>query len=338
MINKEASMKDVALRAGVSTGTVSHVINNSCNVKEETKIKVNKAIQELSYTVNPTARKLRNGHSKIVGFLISNITHYFYQEIGIAIEEVMNQHGYELFYINSNEDPEKEINQLELCKQEDFAGLIVVPVNYDWKNIEPIVENIPTVFLDRKPIHIRRDVVLTTNTQSCFTLTQQLIKQGAKKLALISPQLDETMKLRIDGFKDCIEQNGLTVDPDCIISANRKPTILLDTFPDKQWEAILDYVINEKKVDAIVSGNSVFAYIALNYFKRHNIVIQKDILFATFDNPFWMSTLGSNFNRIAQDTKKMGVQTAQLLVKRINKEAFIYSDYLIETELIEENE
>ena len=85
----KVSMKDVAKRAGVSTATVSHVINNTCPVKEDTKRLVNEAIDTLNYKVNPTARRLRSGQSKIIGFLVSNLSHYFYHEIGVSIENVL---------------------------------------------------------------------------------------------------------------------------------------------------------------------------------------------------------------------------------------------------------
>lgn len=338
MKSSEPSMKDVAKLAGVSTATVSHVINNSCNVKEETKTKVNKAIDRLNYKVNPTARRLRTGHSQIVGFVVSNLAHYFYQEIGAKIEEVLNKNGYELFYINTHEDKEKEIQQLELCTSEDFAGVIVVPVNDDWSSIKNILGNTPTVFIDRKPKHIRRDVVLITNAQSSFNLTNELINRGAKKLAFISPQLDSTMKLRLDGFKDAIYQHGLEVDEECVIFGNYKPKIYTELASDEEFERILNFVINEKKVDCIVSGNALFAFTAISYFKKNNITLQKDILFGTFDNAFWMKNLDEELIVVEQNTSAMGEKAASILLSRLKGETFIYDEYCINTNIVVLNE
>jgi LacI family transcriptional regulator len=338
MKSTEPSMKDVANLAGVSTATVSHVINDSCNVKEETKEKVKDAINQLNYKVNPTARRLRTGHSRIVGFVVSNLAHYFYQEIGAKIEEVLNNNGYELFYVNSHEDKEKEIQQIQLCKSEDFAGVIVVPVNNDFAEIKDILGNTPTVFIDRKPINIRRDVVLITNAQSSFNLTDTLIKRGAKNLAFISPQLDSTMQLRLDGFKDAIIQHGLKVDEECIIFANNKPQIYTELAADEEWENILDFVINEKKVDCIVSGNALFAFSAISYFKKKNIKLQKDILFGTFDNAFWMRNLEEELIVVEQNTSAMGEKAASILLSRLKGETFIYDEYCIETKLLTIND
>jgi DNA-binding LacI/PurR family transcriptional regulator len=338
MKSTETSMKDVANLAGVSTATVSNVINNTCKVNDNTRTKVEEAIKELSYRVNPTARKLRTGNSKIVGFVVSNLAHYFYQEIGEKLEEVLNANGYELFYINSHEDPEKEKRQLDLCKLEDFAGIIVVPVNYDWSTMTHLFDSSPIVFIDRKPINIRRDVVLITNTQSAFNLTNKLINRGAKNIAFVAPQLDNTMQLRLAGFKDAIIQNNLEVDEECIVFSNNSPKIFGEEESNKKWFEILDFLINEKKVDCIVSGNAIFAFAAISYFKKYNIKIQKDILFGTFDKAFWMNNLDEELIVIEQDTSAMGEKAANILLNRLKGETFIYDEYCIDTKLTTINE
>lgn len=334
MQKNKISMKDVANRAGVSTATVSHVINNSCSVKENTKYLVNQAIKELNYRVNPTARKLRSGQSKMIGYLVSNLTHYFYHEIGAAIEEVLVKNGYEILYINSHEDPEKEIKQLELCRLEDLAGIIVIPVNLNWNDIAPLVSSIPLVFIDRKPTNIRRDTVLITNTLGSFNLTNELIKRGAKKIAFISSKFDNTFKMRVDGFKDALEQNNIEIDEDCIIYGNTRPQVYSQLALDPEWSQIIDYVINEKKVDCIISGNDLCAFGAITYFNNHNIVLQKDILFGTFDNAFWMSNINQEIVAVEQNTKAIGEKAASLLLSRINGDTFVYSDYLIDTKIV----
>lgn len=333
MKTTDTSMKDVANLAGVSTATVSNVINNTCKVNDATRTKVEEAIKQLSYRVNPTARKLRTGNSKIIGFVVSNLAHYFYQEIGEKIEEILNANGYELFYINSHEDPEKEKRQLDLCKLEDFAGIIVVPVNNDWSKMTHLFDTSPIVFIDRRPLNIRRDVVLITNAQSCFNLTNRMIERGAKKVAFIATQLDSTMKLRLEGFKDAMIQNNLEIDEDCIIFSNNTPKVFGEKESTKKWFEILDYVINEKHVDCIVSGNAIFAFAAISYFRKYNIDIQKDLLFGTFDKAFWMDNLDEELVLIEQDTSAMGEKAANILLNRIKGETFVYDEYCIETKL-----
>lgn len=331
---KKASMKDVATKAGVSTATVSHVINNTCIVKPETKKIVDEAIKELNYKVNLTARKLRNGHSNLIGFFVSNLSHYFYHEIGAAMEEALSESGYELIYINTHEDTEKEIKQIKTCSLESLAGIIIIPVNDDWKDLEPLFKNIPLVFIDRKPQNIRRDTVLSTNAKASFNLTNELIKRGATKFAFIATRYNITFQMRIDGFKDALAQHNIPIDNDCIIFEKIRPRVYSELATDSKWSEILDYLINVKKVDCIITGNDLCAFGAISYFKKHGIVLQKDIIYGTFDNSFWMKNISEEIVAAQQDTQAIGETAINLLLNRINKKSLLYKDYLIETKTV----
>jgi LacI family transcriptional regulator len=334
MLQKTTSMKDVAIKAGVSTATVSHVINNSSTVSDETRENVNKAIQSLNYHVNLTARKLRSGHSNLIGFIVSNLSHYFYHEIGSAIEDALSNTEYELVYINTHEDPDKEIKQIKTCDLEKFAGILIIPVNDDWKELGQFLTNTPTVFIDRKPQNIRRDTVLITNTLGSFDLTNELIKRGAKKFAFIATKYNITFQMRIDGFKDSLSQHNLPIDDDCIIFGKTQPKVYGQLANDSDWSDILDYLIQEKHVDCIITGNDLCAFGAISYFRKHKIELQKDILFGTFDNAFWMKNLSQEILAVQQDTKAIGETATNLLLSRINKKSFVYKDYLVETQVV----
>jgi len=96
--------------------------------------------------------------------------------------------------------------------------------------------------------------------------------------------------------------------------------------------------MNEKNVDCIISGNALFAFVAISYFKKNNIKLQKDFLFGTFDNAFWMLNLDEEIIVVDQNTSEIGEKAANLLLKRINKEPFAYDEYCIDTKIISINE
>ena len=141
-----------------------------------------------------------------------------------------------------------------------------------------------------------------------------------------------------DGFKDAMLQNGLTIDESCIIFGNIKPKVYGELSSDTEWESILDYVIDEKKVDCIISGNALFVFGAVSYFRKKRIKLQRDILFGTFDNAFWMKNLDEEIIVVEQNTKAMGEKAANILLNRLNGESFIYDDYCIETRILTVNE
>lgn len=327
-------MKDVAKRADVSIATVSNIINNTSSVKEETRERVFKAIKELSYQVDPTARKLRTGQSNIVAFMVSNLSNYFYQELGFSIERCLKKYGYHLFYINSNEDPLLEIENLKLCIEEGFAGIIITPVNKDWNKLNRLVINTPIVFLDRKPLNISRDFVLSANTKDSFIITNEMIKRGAQKLAFLAPSVDGTIDRRLQGFKDAIMQNQLEIDEDCIKLLDTAPTLYGDLEIYAKWYKIVDYLIDEKHIDCILSGSGILTYAIFNHCMNRGLTLQKDLFFASYDSAAWMKQTKQNIIAIAQSTFEMGEKSADLLVKRIKQEPFPFQEYLIDGKLL----
>ena len=107
------AIKDIAHRAGVSPTTVSHLINDTRFVREETRSRVFKAIEECNYTVNPIARNLRSGNSMMIGFIASNLSNFFYKEVARGLNEVLQESGYNLIFIDSHENTEIEKKNIE---------------------------------------------------------------------------------------------------------------------------------------------------------------------------------------------------------------------------------
>ena len=151
-------MKDVARLAEVSTATVSHVINGTRNVKPETKEKVLQAIERLNYNVHSAARTLRTGSSRTIGYVVSNLSDYFFLDISvIIIDKILRKNGYHLIYINSNEDQELERENISELLIQNVDGLIIAPVNNDCSYMSTLIgDKCPTVFFDRQAHRIRK--------------------------------------------------------------------------------------------------------------------------------------------------------------------------------------
>ena len=113
-----ASMRDVAARAGVSVATVSHVINNTRYVAEGTRERVQAAIEELNYNPDTMARIFKTGRTNLVGFVVPNISDPFFSTLIEEVESVLSRQNYRLVVTNSHEDEQREIENLRfLCKQ-----------------------------------------------------------------------------------------------------------------------------------------------------------------------------------------------------------------------------
>ena len=199
-----ASMKDVARLANVSTATVSHVINQTRNVNPDTREKVLKAVKDLKYNVNPIARNLRSGSSRMIGYVVSNLANYFYTDIALSIDEILSEQGYHLIYINSNEDPDKEKENLKSLIMQNVDGLIIAPVGLDCSYMQSLIgDRCPCVFFDRAPVGFERDTIMSTNEEGVRKVWSTLSGGGIKISHLSVP----------DGTRPCMKGKRVTGTP-----------------------------------------------------------------------------------------------------------------------------
>lgn len=327
------SMKDVAKRAGVAPSTVSNIINKRGSVKPDTLKRVNAAIEELDYKINPIARNLRSGRSNIIGFLVANLTDNFYIEIGKYIERIVQPKGYRLFYIDSDDSKEKEISSLEMGIENNFAGFIISAVNDNWNNLSSLIQDTPVVFIDRKPLLIRRDVVLSNNMIGCFELTNQLISWGAKNLVFLGFNRDSTIEERRIGFEDALEQNNFPYTPEKCIFKYDTYTPTKKFLTDDSWFTLLDTLIMQKDVDGIICSSGILGYIVYKYCKKHFLVPQKDLYFGTFDKSSWMDLVNDKIAVSVQNQKQIGQKATEFLLARLENEKIPYYDTVVDTKL-----
>ena len=312
------SMKDVARMAGVSTTTVSHVMNKTRPVKKETTEKVLSAIKDLNYNVNIVARNLRSGSSKIIGYVASNLANYFFMDIAIYLDQVLSEQGYQLIYINSNEDPKKERENIQSLIMQNVDGLIIAPVDEDCSYMKDIIgERCPTIFFDRFPKGFNRDCIMVENSDGAFKGTEYLIQRGYKKIGFIGSKIDGTMKERIDGYKEALLQYDLSFDESLVKTGSGNPSSMAD---EKNGESYSNarVLIEERKVDAIIAGNAMAVLGTYNYINDRDIKIPEDLGLISFDDPFWLTLSKPKISAVYQEKETIGKLVAETLLRRIN--------------------
>ena len=327
-------MKDVARLANVSTATVSHVINKTRNVNPETEKKVLKAINDLNYNVNPVARNLRSGSSKIIGYVVSNLANYFFMDIALGIDAILSEHGYHLIYINSGEDPVKERENIENLIMQNVDGLIIAPLGRDCSYMKEIVgDKCPCIFFDRKPEHCEWDSILSTNSKGAFDGTEYLIKRGYKKIGFVGSRSDVTMKERISGYTSALTKHGITVDEDLIKSGSGRPRSMYD---QKRGDAyyLAESLIREQKADAILCGNALATVGVMTYLKDNAYRIPEDVGVISFDDDFWMTMGTPQISAVIQDKAAIGATAAEVMLERINGSKKPVQEYRIPTDII----
>jgi DNA-binding LacI/PurR family transcriptional regulator len=143
------SLDEVARRAGVSTATVSRVLNNLDVVKSSTKARVQRAIKELNYHPNLHARTLAGGKSKTIGLIVSNLENPFFFDIYRALETEAHRHGYEVVAAHTGYSPEQLVRSVRLMIGRRVAGLAAIVSEMDRALIRELGDaGIPAVFYD----------------------------------------------------------------------------------------------------------------------------------------------------------------------------------------------
>lgn len=328
------SIKDVAKLAGVSTATVSHVINKTRNVSRETKERVNKAIKKLNYSINPVARSLRNGTSNLIGYVVANMANYFYMNIARSIASVLNQERYSLIYMNSDEDPVKEQKNIENLMKQSVDGLIIAPVGYDCSYMNELIgDKCPAVFIDRKPYGISRDCILSTNFQGAYDSVKLLIDKGHSRIGFIASRFDETMHERLEGYKSALLDSGLKVYESDIKIGDGKPQSLYKLKHGDSYE-LTRKLMEDGIVTALFVGNNMSTIGVVNFLKEKKYSIPEQIALVTFDDSFWVSMSSPSFTVMDQDLEEIGQQAANALIGRISGSKEPFKEYRIPTKLV----
>ena len=330
-----ASMKDVARLANVSTATVSHVINKTRNVNAETRDKVNRAIKNLNYNVNPIARNLRSGSSKMIGYVVSNLTNYFYMDIAVSIDKVLSEEGYHLIYINSNEEPEKERENIESLLMQNVDGLIVAPVGHDCSYMEELIgDRCSCVFFDRLPYGFNRDCIMSTNFEGAFNAVELLIEKGHRSIGIIGSRSDDTMNERYQGYKAALRKHQIPVLDELIRTGSNRAERLRELKTGDLYD-LTRQLVQEEKVTALFAGNILSGIAVINFLKQENYKIPEDVSLVVFDDSYWMNMVDPPITVMEQDLQAIGTMSAEILLSRINKASDPYREIRIPTKLIE---
>jgi len=246
-----ASIKDIADRAGISTTTVSHVLNKSRYVHPDTVARVMKAVEELHYQPNMLARGLRSRSTKTIGLLVSDVENPFFSEMARAVEATAYQRGYNMIFCNTDENLEKEILYIDVLFAKQVDGLILSPVAGDHSFLNRYLEkNARVVFVNRTIEQIACPSVVCDDEVAMYQLVCQLLASGHRRLgAIIGMEKVTTTTSRLEGLRRAVATVGLTLaDVQLFYGESRR---------DGGYQAARTVIEMETPPTAVISFNSV---------------------------------------------------------------------------------
>src|SRR5919198_184220 len=182
-----ATVQDVARRAGVSTATVSYVLNGTRFVSDSLRQRVLAAVRELHYEPNAAARTLRSNRSHTLGLILPDLRNPFFTEAVRGVEDVAQARGYTLLLANSDEDAEQEARHLRVLRSKHVDGLILAPAGGSYEELEQLVRaDFPLVLLDRDLAGLRTCAVMLDNEAAAHAAVDHLIRLGHRRVGMIT--------------------------------------------------------------------------------------------------------------------------------------------------------
>lgn len=324
-----ANMKDIARIAGVSLGTVSHVLNGTARVREHMRHRVLDAVKSTSYQPSQLARGLRRVQTNVIGMIIPDITNPFFPGVVRGAEDVAFSNGYRLILCNTDNDHSKELVHLNELRTYLPAGLIVIPSNFSDLTAQAKSyrkSGTSVVCIDRLPKDWIGDTVTAKNQAGAYAATRYLIEKGHKHLAAISGPLHLTnSRERLTGFRHALKEAQLKLPPEYTQETTfdahggaSKAKLLLRLIP---------------RPTAIFAGNDMIALGVLTAIRDAGLRCPEDVSVLGFDDLDFAETTNPSLSSVSQSGYQLGTTAVQILLDRIRGDVGPAKHVVLETSL-----
>lgn len=319
-MDKKITIKDIAKKAGVSTSTVSRVLNDTLPVKKETKEIIIKTIKELNYYPDSLARSLRMGSTKTIGIIIPDISNPFFSMLVKGSEDYLREQNYSTIICNSdNKKEDEKIVKLLLEKKVDailYAGI---------GNLEKFKKiKTPIIYIDRIEKNSNSSYIVSNNYQGMTTLLDYLLKNNHKTYIFISG--DENIfsaSERLRAFTDFSKKHKIKnqiIQADYTFQSGIRIAEKIQTIPD-----------------AIVCSNDLMAYGIIQGLKNRKINVPKDVSVTGYDDILFSAMFNPPLTTIRQPIYQMGRTASEIVIQILQKKVKENPIKMFKNELILRN-
>ena len=322
-------MKDVARLAGVSTSTVSHVINKDRFVSEAITLKVDEAIKSLNYAPSALARSLKLNQTHTIGMLITASTNPFYSELVRGVERSCFERGYSLVLCNTEGDEQRMNRNLETLMQKRVDGLLLLctETHQPSQEIMQRYPSIPTVMMDWAPFDGDSDLIQDNSLLGGDMATQYLIDKGYRRIACIAGPLDKTpSRLRLEGYQLAMARAGIAVEEGFIITSDFEFSGGL-----KAMQALLALPALPQ---AVFVGNDAMAVGVYQALHQAGLRVPQDIAVVGYDDIELARYMTPPLTTIHQPKDELGELAIDVLIHRMANPAQAQQRVQLTPELI----
>jgi LacI family transcriptional regulator len=319
------TLRDVAREAGVSKVTAARVLGSYGTASPGAKEKVLAAARALGYRPNELARSMTTGRSRTIGVIVGDIENPYFGRAVRGISEVATAAGFDVILANSGEDVGKEQAAVRVLLGKRVDGLIVTPASMsETQHLESVQSSgRPLVLLDRAVPGLKVDSVVTDDRAAAKAATQTLIDAGHRRIAYITATNSDnpiyrgphqisltTVMDRIEGFLAAASEAGIETPEQYIrLAATRLGA---------SGKIIADLLSLPHRPTAILASDNVVGLEVFKAIRALGMSIPDDLSLIAFHDADWTSVTTPPITVISQPVYNLGIESAQILIKRIN--------------------
>jgi LacI family transcriptional regulator len=301
-------MKQVAERAGVSTSTVSHVINQTRAVSADVRARVHAIIAERRYVPSAVARSLKSDRTRTLGLMVPDNANPCYAELIRGIEDAAFARGYHLILCNADDDQHKQVAYLRGLMEKRIDGLVLVAVDAgDELALLLGEQRVPLVLVDRAVPGVAADFIETDQVTGGYLATRHLIELGHTDIGCVYGPFLRTP--RLDGYRRALAEAGIAALPEFQVRS--------DFTSEGGFQAFRQLLALERRPTAIFACNDLMAIGGICAASEAGLRLPDDLSVIGHDDIAHAAYASPRLTTMAQPKYAMGERVAHMLVQRI---------------------
>jgi len=305
-----ATVRDVALRAGVSPKTVSNVVNGTFPVSPKTRFRVEAALAELDYVPNLSARGLRNGRTGVIALALPDLRTAYSSEMAHHFVEAAFTRGFSVQIEETNGLAEREHQLVSRARAHLVDGLVLNPIVLEGSAVQRGV-SLPPVVLIGEVDQTTADHVWVDNVAAVRELVGLLVARGHRRIAALGVMETESSRLRLRGYHEALAQADITVDPSWEI-----PCGVWNTHGGA--EAMRRHLADHPVPDAVVCFTDSLATGALHTLWSAGLDVPGDVALAGYDDIPESEFTTPGLTTVSFDKQRLSEIALDLLIARMS--------------------
>ncbi len=308
---KSVTIKDISRIAGVSTMTVSRVVNKEKHVKRETRERVIRAIKKYGYEPNYFARSLKTRRSKTIGLIIGDIENPYYSRLSKGVIDTAEDADYNVMVCNSKYSPKLGEKYLNMLLKRGVDGLVIATIDFNAALLEKISrKNVPFVLVTRR-LDTLEDInyVIADDYYGGRLAAEYLVRLGHRKILFLRAADVSGANDRVRAFQDVLQENGIDLG-ECLVSRVLNSS-------DEIFEEIKQLLKKRANYTAVIAGNDFVAIEAMEAMVELGLDIPGDVSLIGYDNLKITSILKVPLTTVDQPKLLFGQLSAIRLIKLI---------------------